>query len=80
MTEKGPAVLLSAVTAERGADDDVGNDSDEEDGLGHGRKKEEERSPIAQMLYARWVFNLREQRAFLPLPIPSVMFSPSSES
>lgn len=64
MTERGPAYLLP--TAEGEQHDFVGSD-DEEDDLGKGKgRKEEVRSPIAQMLYTRWVLNLREQRTSSP--------------
>lgn len=62
MTERGPAYLLPTAEGEQAGHDYVGSD-DEEDDLGAGKgRKEEVRSPIAQMLYTRWVLNLREQR------------------
>lgn len=67
MTERGPAVLLSSVHSAKGTDAPFSesDDDDDEDEAAAGRaKKEEPRSPIAQMLYARWVLNLREQREF----------------
>lgn len=77
MTDRGPAVLLQSQTANRrpeqkydgipfsGSDD--GEEMEEEDGdSGYSEKrsrerKEEVRSPIAQMLYSRWLMSLREQ-------------------
>ncbi|KAL8281206.1 hypothetical protein RQP46_006240 [Phenoliferia psychrophenolica] len=65
MTDRGPAVLLSSVHGTR-PDQPFSESDDEEDDedalAAAGRaKKEEPRSPIAQMLYSRWVHNLREQ-------------------
>lgn len=66
MTDRGPAVLLSSVHGKSAGSPFSESDDEDEDELGvAGRaKKEEPRSPIAQMLYARWVLNLREQREF----------------
>lgn len=64
MTDRGPAILLSSVGKQQPGFG-VGSDSgdDDEDRVVEGRsQKEEARSPIAQMLYARWVMNLRDQR------------------
>ncbi|GAA5913713.1 hypothetical protein JCM8208_003863 [Rhodotorula glutinis] len=62
-TPQGPAVLLSTLERRRRARDaDV--DSSDEDEAGErvrARRGEEERSPIAQMLWTRWVVGLREQ-------------------
>ncbi|GAA5849282.1 hypothetical protein JCM9279_006435 [Rhodotorula babjevae] len=62
-TPQGPAVLLSTLERRRRARD-VDIDSSDEDEAGEGaraRRVEEERSPIAQMLWTRWVVGLREQ-------------------
>ncbi|BGP36085.1 hypothetical protein JCM10296v2_007937 [Rhodotorula toruloides] len=61
-TPRGPAVLLSTLDRHARHDPDS---SDEEDEVaeGTGRKDgQEERSPIAQMLWTRWLLGLREQR------------------
>jgi hypothetical protein len=60
MTEKGPAILLPSLQDPHRAAFDSDSDDDE------GRK--DRRSPIAQMLYVRWVANLRESRTSIPLP------------
>lgn len=67
MTERGPAVLLSSVHGGKGnyASLSESDDEDDDEAAAGRAKKEEPRSPIAQMLYARWVLNLREQRASL---------------
>lgn len=77
MTDRGPAVLLppspspspsrssrlSKPTAIRQLATSAENDDEETSG--RGRRVEEERSPIAQMLYSRWLNSLRESRKLL---------------
>lgn len=59
MTDKGLAVLVP--TLRRAAPPlDEGETEDDQDDLGE-KGEQGGRSPIAQMLYTRWVLNLREQ-------------------
>ncbi|ORY44282.1 hypothetical protein BCR35DRAFT_36288 [Leucosporidium creatinivorum] len=74
MTPSGPAVLLPPSSSSSGKPRrasqgvEYSEESDEEDDEKTGKGKEEQaRSPIAQMLYTRWVLNLREQREFFSL-------------
>lgn len=86
MTDRGPAVLLPPERIPIPFSD---SDDEEEDNQIRNRNRqrsvdidrqgeEEERSPIAQMLYSRWLMSLREQcRSFMSLtashPIVSLM-------
>ncbi|GEM12702.1 ste20-like serine/threonine kinase [Rhodotorula toruloides] len=65
-TPQGPAVLLSTLDRHaRQVRVDDPDSSDEEDEAARGRKdganEHQERSPIAQMLWTRWLLGLREQ-------------------
>ncbi|BGP44097.1 hypothetical protein JCM10450v2_008314 [Rhodotorula kratochvilovae] len=64
-TPQGPAVLLSTLERRPRAVDVELDSDDEEDELagekGGSRRVPEERSPIAQMLWTRWVVGLKEQ-------------------
>ncbi|GAA5939510.1 hypothetical protein JCM3775_004844 [Rhodotorula graminis] len=62
-TPQGPAVLLSTLERGRQARDAglVSSDEDEPSEGARARRVEEERSPIAQMLWTRWVIGLKEQ-------------------
>lgn len=84
MTPRGPAVLLQqpSTTTSKGeskydgipfsGSDDEEIDEDGDSGYSENRGRErkvEVRSPIAQMLYSRWLMSLREQRqSFLLTP------------
>lgn len=76
MTERGPAVLLQQPPTSKSkgeskydgipfsGSDDEETDEDGDSGYSENRgreRKEEVRSPIAQMLYSRWLMSLREQ-------------------
>ncbi|BGP20972.1 hypothetical protein JCM10213_003356 [Rhodosporidiobolus nylandii] len=69
-TPSGPAVLLSTLTRREGngvaAEIDSSDEEDAKAGAGAGQAQgdkggQEERSPIAQMLWTRWVLGLKEQ-------------------
>lgn len=62
MSEKGPAVLLYP---DQTHDDEKVQtatvSAEDEDNADERKRQGEPRSPIAQMLYMRWLMNLREQ-------------------
>lgn len=58
MTEKGPAVLVPTLEKASPFSDETLIDDDDDEA--EKKSNEEVRSPIAQMLYSRWVYNLRE--------------------
>lgn len=66
MTEKGPAVLLPPDLQTSSLLNDDDGDADDDDELDEKQRQEEPRSAIAQMLYTRWLHNLRAQRESLP--------------
>lgn len=87
MTSKGPAVLLPSLSngnntpraRTRQSTESISpfsdSDDEEDSDLDKGRRRSEEvRSPIAQLLYHRWVMNLRDQCKSLFIYFPLVVF------
>jgi hypothetical protein len=74
MTERDPAVLLPPPSSPRkdthGTFASSASDYEDLVGKGETRRVEEERSPIAQMLYSRWLISLKESCMLFNLPLP----------
>ena len=62
MSERGPAVLLHPAHDLSGKEEKAAVATfEDKDDLEERKRQEEPRSPIAQMLYTRWLMSLREQ-------------------